>query len=165
MLRTRIKLIRIRIPLFQFDTDPDPTLHFDADLILIRRFTLKPISILDAYSISPPPPPRLHFVPPHLHCERLRQSVAPFWAPTTPAFWLWCRSRSEKLLVSVSHRISVAHWSGIYLSYIYLGYFVCLCVIVCVCLCVTIAERTAILLVLIIKLTKEARWMDWRWRF
>ena len=56
-----------------------------------------------------------------------------------------------------------------YLSYIYLGYFVCLCVIVCVCVCVcvcvTIAERTAILLVLIIKLTKEARWMDWRWRY
>ncbi len=49
------------------------------------------------------------------------------------------------------------------LSYIYLGYFVCLCVIVCVC--VTIAERTAILLVFIIKLTKEARWMDWRWRY
>ncbi len=35
-----------------------------------------------------------------------------------------------------------------YLSYIYLGYFVCLCVIVCVCVCVTIAERTAILGVL-----------------
>ena len=44
--------------------------------------------------------------------------------------------------------------------YIYLGYFVCLCVIVCV----TIAERTAILLVLIIKLTKETRRRVWRGR-
>jgi hypothetical protein len=38
------------------------------------------------------------------------------------------------------------------LSYIYLGYFVCLCV--------TIAERSAILLVLVIKLTKETRQRD-----
>jgi hypothetical protein len=53
-----------------------------------------------------------------------------------------------------------------YLSYIYLGYFVCLCVIVCVCVCVcvTIAERSAILLVLVIKLTKEMRRRAWRGR-
>jgi hypothetical protein len=50
------------------------------------------------------------------------------------------------------------------LVYIYLGYFVCLCVIVCVCVCVTIAERSAILLVLIIKLTKETRRRVWRGR-
>ena len=49
-----------------------------------------------------------------------------------------------------------------HLSYIYLGYFVCLFVIVCVC--VTIAERTAILLVLVIKLTKETRRRAWRGR-
>jgi hypothetical protein len=42
-----------------------------------------------------------------------------------------------------------------YLSYIYLGYFVCLCVIVCVCVSQFVSERSAILLVLVIKLTKE----------
>ena len=31
-------------------------------------------------------------------------------------------------------------------------------------MCVTIAERTAILLVLVIKLTKETRRRAWRWR-
>ncbi len=35
---------------------------------------------------------------------------------------------------------------------------------VCVCVCVTIAERTAILLVLKIKLTKETRRRAWRGR-
>jgi hypothetical protein len=53
---------------------------------------------------------------------------------------------------------------NIFLSYIYLGYFVCLCVIVCVCVCVTIAERSAIRLVLVIKLTKEMRRRAWRER-
>ncbi len=48
-----------------------------------------------------------------------------------------------------------------YLSYIYLGYFVCVCVCVCVTICV---ERSAILLVLAIKLTKETRWRVWRGR-
>ncbi len=45
------------------------------------------------------------------------------------------------------------------LSYIYLRYFVCLCVCMCVCVCVCVSqfvsERSAILLVLVIKLTKE----------
>ena len=39
------------------------------------------------------------------------------------------------------------------LSYIYLGYFVCLCV----CVSQFVSERSAILLVLAIKLTKETR--------
>ncbi len=38
---------------------------------------------------------------------------------------------------------------------VYLGYFVCLCVIECVCVSQFVAERSAILLVLIIKLTKR----------
>jgi hypothetical protein len=42
-----------------------------------------------------------------------------------------------------------------YLSYIYLGYFVCVCV--CVCVSQFVSERSAILLVLAIKLTKETR--------
>ncbi len=37
-------------------------------------------------------------------------------------------------------------------------------VCVCVCVCVTIAERSAILLVLIIKLIKEMRRRAWRGR-
>jgi hypothetical protein len=61
------------------------------------------------------------------------------------------------------HLVQVSH-----LSYIYLGYFVCLCVIVCVCVCVCVsqfvAERSAILLVLIIKLTQETRRRVWRGR-
>ena len=40
----------------------------------------------------------------------------------------------------------------------------CDCVCVCVCVCVTIAERTAILLVLVIKLTKVTRRRAWRGR-
>ncbi len=47
---------------------------------------------------------------------------------------------------------------------IYLGYFVCLCVIVCVCVSQFVAERSAILLVLVIKLTKETRRGAWRGR-
>ncbi len=43
------------------------------------------------------------------------------------------------------------------LSYIYPGYFVCLCVIVCVCVSQLVAERSAILLVLVIKLTTRRR--------
>jgi hypothetical protein len=49
-----------------------------------------------------------------------------------------------------------------YLSYIYLGYFVCLCV--CVCVSQFVAEHLAILLVLVIKLTKETRRRVWRGR-
>ncbi len=39
-----------------------------------------------------------------------------------------------------------------------------LCLSVCDCVCVTIAERSAILLVLVIKLTKETRRRAWRGR-
>ncbi len=42
----------------------------------------------------------------------------------------------------------------------------CDCVCVCVCVCVSqfVSERSAILLVLEIKLTKERRWRVWRGR-
>ncbi len=55
-------------------------------------------------------------------------------------------------------------------SIIYLPRVLCLSVCdsvyvcVCVCVCVTIAERPAILLVLVIKLTKEMRRRAWRGR-
>ena len=39
-----------------------------------------------------------------------------------------------------------------------------MCDSVCVCVCVTFAERTAILLVLVIKLTKATRRRVWRGR-
>jgi hypothetical protein len=48
------------------------------------------------------------------------------------------------------------------LSIIYLSRVLCLSV--CDCVCVTIAERSAILLALAIKLTKETRRRVWRWR-
>ncbi len=44
---------------------------------------------------------------------------------------------------------------SIIISYIYLGYFVCLCVIECVCVSQFVAERSAFLFVLVIKLTKR----------
>ena len=50
------------------------------------------------------------------------------------------------------------------LSYIYLGYFVCLCVCVCVCVSQFVSERCVILLVLLMKLTKETRRRFWRGR-
>ncbi len=53
---------------------------------------------------------------------------------------------------------------GEHLSYIYLGYFVCLCVIACVCVSHFVSERSAILLVLAIRLTQETRGRDWRGR-
>ena len=56
---------------------------------------------------------------------------------------------------------SLNYWN---LSYIYLRYFVCLCVIVCVCVSQFVSERSAILLVLVIKLTKETRRRIWRGR-
>jgi hypothetical protein len=52
--------------------------------------------------------------------------------------------------------------ANLHLSYIYLGYFVCVCV--CVCVSQFVAERSGILLVIIIKLTKAARRRVWRGR-
>ncbi len=40
----------------------------------------------------------------------------------------------------------------------------CVCVCVCVCVSQFVAERSAILLVFIIKLTKEIRRRVWRWK-
>jgi hypothetical protein len=54
----------------------------------------------------------------------------------------------------------VSHPSTLYLSYIYLGDFVC----VCVCVSQFVSERSAILLVLAIKLIKETRRRVWRGR-
>ncbi len=47
---------------------------------------------------------------------------------------------------------------------IYLSRVLCLSVCVCVCVSQVVAERSAILLVLIIKLTKETRRRVWRGR-
>jgi hypothetical protein len=58
---------------------------------------------------------------------------------------------------------NVTNFLRLKISYIYLGNFVC----VCVCVCVTtqfVSERSAILLVLVIKLTKEMRRRVWRGR-
>ncbi len=49
-------------------------------------------------------------------------------------------------------------------SIIYLSKVLCLCVCVCVCVSQFVAERSAILLVLVIKLTKESRRRVWRGR-
>ncbi len=47
---------------------------------------------------------------------------------------------------------------------IYLPRALCLCVCVCVCVSQFVSERSAILLILAIKLTKETWWRDWRGR-
>ncbi len=74
-----------------------------------------------------------------------------------------CTFQRQQELIRHSTR---AGFSGVYLSYINLGYFVCVCVCDCVCVCVSqfVAERSAILLVLAIKLIKETRWRVWRGR-
>jgi hypothetical protein len=60
-------------------------------------------------------------------------------------------------------KVSACFFENMYfLSYIYLGYFVCMCV--CVCVSQFVAECSAILLVLVIKLTKETRRRVWRGR-
>jgi hypothetical protein len=71
----------------------------------------------------------------------------------THAIILILKIRSEiKKTLTKSKKCLLAQ-SIIYLSYIYLGYFVCVCV--CVCVSQFVSERSAILLVLLIKLTKE----------
>ncbi len=58
--------------------------------------------------------------------------------------------------VSYTTHLDIKHFAQILLT-IYLSRVLCLSVCDCVCVCVTIAERSAILLVLVIKLTKETR--------
>jgi hypothetical protein len=60
--------------------------------------------------------------------------------------------------------VSLTSYIISFLSYIYLGYFVCLCVSVCVCVSQFVSERSAILLVLLIKLTQDTRRRVWRGR-
>ncbi len=72
------------------------------------------------------------------------------WIPlSAPCHWSWGCPVSEEEL----HRIQLT----IYLARV-------LCLSVCDSVCVTFAERTAILLVLVIKLTKETRRRAWRGR-
>jgi hypothetical protein len=71
---------------------------------------------------------------------------------------------SDTLLVILAIRQSCLKKLFKKLSIIYLPKVLCLSVCVCVCVCVTIAERSAILLVLANKLTKETRRRVWRGR-
>ncbi len=80
-------------------------------------------------------------------------------------------ARSAPLGVALSPKNGCAQRTGAHarpkptsLSYIYLGYFVCLCVCVCVCVSQFVAERSAILLVLVIKLTQDTSRRVWRGR-
>ncbi len=56
--------------------NPDPTFPFDAD----PNPDPAPIKVLQIYFFLHTDPPRLHFEPPVLYCERPRPSMAWFWA-------------------------------------------------------------------------------------
>ncbi len=77
----------------------------------------------------------------------IQQIFVPF-NPESPL----CR---ESLFLLPYNELAVAQ--GPKILTIYLSRVLCLSVSDCVCVCVTIAERSAILLVLVIKLTKETR--------
>jgi hypothetical protein len=90
----------------------------------------------------------------------VRLQLAKSWYFSLPSIIYSSRILCLSFVLSYScHPVIFAERWAI-LSYIYLGYFVC----VCVCVSQFVAERSAILLVFVIKLTKETRGRDWRGR-
>ncbi len=68
----------------QFDANPDPSIHIDADAYPTFNFDVDPDTTdpdtvpHQSYEILRLLVNRLHFEPLGLHCERLRPSIAPF---------------------------------------------------------------------------------------
>ncbi len=129
------------------------------------RIRILPLEIPSApppcYPALPSPPPSLQ--PPSSFWWGLALCKCRLWFPDS-----MMRSRR----VALSRRSWVRRITKIitnscqYKSIIYLSRVLCLSVCVCVCVCVSqfVAERSAILLVLAIKLTKETRRRVWRGR-
>jgi hypothetical protein len=83
--------MRIQVPTYHFDADPDPTYHFDADpdpAPIQSDAILRPLFYTD-----PPAAPFSILSLPHLHCEHPR----PIKAPLTviyPVFPFCCGSKT-----------------------------------------------------------------------
>ncbi len=89
--------------------------------------------------------------------------LVPYFVLFWTSCWIKFGGTGDELIpVDVSTVSAFTHpmFPYFFLSYIYLGYFVC----VCVCVSQFVSERSAILLVLLIKLTKERRRRVWRGR-
>jgi hypothetical protein len=67
---------------------------FKLMLIMIRIRSLLLIKVMQIWDNWSSYPPRLSLEPPCLHCKCSEPSMAPFWASTTPEFWIFFGSGS-----------------------------------------------------------------------
>jgi hypothetical protein len=89
-----------------FNADPDPAFHFNADTDTYTAFHFDadpdhdPIPHLSDANLRPfiYGPSSAPFEPPGLHCACTRPSTALFWVSKASEFWLWFGSGSSFLL-------------------------------------------------------------------